>query len=326
MPIEFSYNNLHNIIMNKILGGYYMDFKQIEAFISVARLKSFSKAANKIFLSQPTISSHISSLEKELNIQLFDRTSKEVNLTPAGESFLEYAVDIINTRNNAITSLSTFNNNISGILNISASSTPCSSIVPSLMKEFSSLYPEVTFNITQQSSGDIIKNILELNCEIGLVGSTINDDKISTYTIMEDELVIISNPLLNIPENVTLEELSKYDFILREKNSATRKTFEKAFSTSNEKGCKLNIVCEINDLDALISFVRAGLGISIVSKQIYYNYMSDNNLKISTIKDISLKRNIYLIINSRRTLTPTGRAFFNMCKEKYSFYNNSIKK
>jgi DNA-binding transcriptional LysR family regulator len=301
-----------------------MDFKQIEAFISVARLKSFSKAANKIFLSQPTISSHISSLEKELSIQLFDRTSKEVNLTPAGESFLEYAVDIINTRNNAVTTLSSFNNNISGILNLSASSTPCSSIVPNLMKEFSSLYPEVTFNITQHSSGDIIKNILELKCEIGLVGSTINDDKISTYKIMEDELVIISNPLLNVPENITLDELTKYDFILREKNSATRKTFEKAFNKSNSKGCKLNIVCEVNDLDALISFVRAGLGISIVSKQIYYNYMSDNSLKISTIEDISLKRNIYLIVNSRRTLTPTGRAFFNMCKEKYSLHNDSI--
>ena len=117
-----------------------MDFKQLEAFITVSKLRSFSKAANAIYLSQPTISSHISSLERELNIQLFDRTSKEVNLTPIGESFLQYANDIINIRNNAITDLSNFNNNITGVLNIAASTTPCNSLLPSLVSKFSELY------------------------------------------------------------------------------------------------------------------------------------------------------------------------------------------
>ncbi len=143
-----------------------MDFKQLEAFISVAKLRSFSKAANAIYLSQPTISSHISSLEKELRLQLFDRTSKEVNLTPAGESFLQYANDIINTRNHAITELSNFNNNISGKLNISASTTPCNAILPSLINKFNELYSNVKFNVKEQGSVGIIKDILDLNCEI----------------------------------------------------------------------------------------------------------------------------------------------------------------
>jgi len=148
-----------------------MDFKQLEAFITVSKLRSFSKAANAIYLSQPTISSHISSLERELNIQLFDRTSKEVNLTPIGESFLQYANDIINIRNNAITDLSNFNNNITGILNISASTTPCNSLLPSLVSNFSELYSNVKFNIKEQGSVSIIKDIIDLKCEIGLVGT-----------------------------------------------------------------------------------------------------------------------------------------------------------
>lgn len=101
-----------------------MDFKQIEAFISVAKFKSFSKAANRTFLSQPTISSHISNLERELSVQLFDRTSKEIILTAAGESFLEYALAIINTRNEAINHVSIFNETISGKLNLAVALLP----------------------------------------------------------------------------------------------------------------------------------------------------------------------------------------------------------
>lgn len=85
-----------------------MDFKQIEAFINVAKFKSFSKAAEAIFLSQPTISAHISNLEKELNTTLFDRSSKEVNLTPAGKIFFDYALNLLNIRNNAIYSINEF--------------------------------------------------------------------------------------------------------------------------------------------------------------------------------------------------------------------------
>ncbi|MFX0549799.1 selenium metabolism-associated LysR family transcriptional regulator [Hathewaya histolytica] len=293
-----------------------MDFKQIEAFISVAKLKSFSKAANTIFLSQPTISSHISSLEKELNIQLFDRTSKEVNLTPAGESFLDYAIDIVNTRNHAIVALSDFNSNISGKLNVSASTTPCNSIVPVIMKKFSSLYPEVTFDINEQSSGKIIKDILNLECEIGIVGTSIRHDKIKSYKLLEDELVVISHPSLNLPRELEIKDLLKYKFIFREKNSATRKTFEDIISEEFDIS-KLNILCEVNNLDTLVQFVKTGMGISIVSSKIYETSSSDRKLTYSKIKNLNLTRNIYLIMNSKRTLTPTARAFFNMCKEDF---------
>lgn len=293
-----------------------MDFKQIEAFISVARFKSFSKAANTIFLSQPTISSHIASLEKELNIQLFDRTSKEVNLTPAGTSFLDYAIDIINTRNHAVVALSDFNTSISGKLSISASTTPCNSIVPELMQEFSVKYPNVTFNINEQSSGKIIKDILDLHCEIGIVGNIVEHDRIKSYKLLEDELVIISNPKLDVPKELTVKDLCKYNFIFREKNSATRNTFENLLSQSLDIN-KLNIYCEVNNLDTLIQFVKTGMGISIVSSKVYDNYAYDTTLTSSKLKDLKLNRDIYLIKNSRRTLSPTAKAFFTMCKTKF---------
>jgi DNA-binding transcriptional LysR family regulator len=295
-----------------------MDFKQIEAFISVARLKSFSKAANTIFLSQPTISSHIASLERELCVQLFDRTSKEVFLTPAGESFLEYAINIISIRNNAIANLSDFNTTISGKLNLSASTTPCNSLVPDLIKRFSGLYPDVRFNITEQSSGDIIKDILDLNCEIGIVGNTIKNPKIKSYKLMEDNLVLVSSTELNIPDEITLTDLLKYKFIIREKNSATRSTLDTALESRGINPNLLNIFCEVNNLDNLLQFVKLGTGVSIISEKICFDYIDSSKIKISRITDLFLKRNLYLIVNSKRTLTPIAAAFFNMCTEMFS--------
>ncbi|MCB2290376.1 LysR family transcriptional regulator [Clostridium sp. CS001] len=295
-----------------------MDFKQIEAFISVAKFKSFSKAANTIFLSQPTISSHISSLERELNVQLFDRTSKEVFLTPAGESFLEYAINIISTRNNAISNLSDFNTNISGKLNLSASTTPCNSLVPDLIKKFSGLYPDVRFNITEQSSGDIIKSILDLDCEIAMVGSTIENSKIKSYKLMEDDLVLVSSTDLNIPDEITLNDLLKYKLIIREKNSATRSTLYTALEAKGINPKLLNIFCEVNNLDNLLQLVKLGTGVSIISEKICLDYIDSSKIKISKIADLLLKRNLYLIVNSKRTLTPIANAFFDMCKEIFS--------
>jgi DNA-binding transcriptional LysR family regulator len=295
-----------------------MDFKQIEAFISVAKFKSFSKAANVIFLSQPTISSHIASLERELNVQLFDRTSKEVYLTPAGESFLEYAINIISTRNNAISNLSDFNTTISGKLNLSASTTPCNSLVPDLIKKFSEIYPDVRFNITEQSSGDIIKAILDLNCELGIVGTTIDNSRIKSYKLMEDNLVLISSTALNIPDEVTLNDLLKYRFIIREKNSATRSTLDEALESKGINPHLLNVFCEVNNMDNLLQFVKQGTGVSIISEKVGFDYIDNSKIKISKIKDFVLKRNLYLIVNSNRTLTPIANAFFNMCKEMFS--------
>ena len=295
-----------------------MDFKQIEAFISVAKFKSFSKAANIIFLSQPTISSHISNLERELSVQLFDRTSKEVILTAAGESFLEYALAIINTRNEAIKHVSSFNETINGRLNLASSTTPCNSIVPVLIKEFNNLYPKVHYCILQKNSGEIIEDIIKFNCEIGIVGSYARDEKIKCYKLVEDELLLISNPSFKIPDKISIKSILSHKFIMREINSATRKTLENALL---EHGLddKLNVLCEVNNLDVLMQLVKAALGISIVSKAVCDDMLNSDMIKTSTFTDFSLKRNMYLAISSRRTLTPTASAFFNFCKVYFNF-------
>lgn len=296
-----------------------MDFKQIEAFINVAKFKSFSKAATSSFLSQPAISSHIASLEKELIVQLFDRTSKEVLLTPAGESFLKYAIDILNTRDRAISHLANFNETISGKLRLAASTTPCNTIVPSLIKEFHTLYPDVSFDVTEQSSGEIINNIIKFDCEIGIVGELVNDEKIKSYKLLNDDLVVISPPDFNLPDSINIESLFKYKFILREEGSATRKTFEDALKKGGLDTSNIDVHFEVNNLDTLFQFVKNGVGISIVSKHVFRDYISLGLIKESYIENLPLVRSIYLVMSSKRTLTPTAKAFFTLCKNHFNF-------
>lgn len=294
-----------------------MDFKQIEAFINVAKFKSFSKAASSSFLSQPAISSHIASLEKELSIQLFDRTSKEVLLTPAGESFLEYAIDILSTRDKAISHLANFNGNITGKLKLAASTTPCNTILPALISKFHLLYPEVSFDIVENSSGEIINNIIKFDYELGMIGEPINDEKVKSYELIEDDLIIISSPKLNIPDTISVDSLLKHTFIMREEGSATRGTFENALQKQGFDISAINVCFEVNNLDSIFQCVKEGLGISVVSSQISKNYSKLGLIKESHIQDLSLKRSIYLVISSKRTLTPTANAFFKMCKDHF---------
>ncbi|QXE18025.1 selenium metabolism-associated LysR family transcriptional regulator [Clostridium sp. 001] len=296
-----------------------MEFNQIEAFINVAKFKSFSKAADSIFLSQPAISAHIASLEKELKVQLFNRTSREVFLTPAGESFLKYAIDILNSRDKAIYNLAKFSGTVSGKLRVSASTAPCNNILPSLIKDFHQQYPDVSFDVVEESSDKIIKDIIKFNCEIGFVGRFVNDEKIRTYSIMEDDLVVISPSDFNFPDIIDIDFLLKYKFILREPGSATRKAFEDILKKQGIDVSSIDVYFEVNNLDALYKFVKNGLGISIVSENTFKDYISLGFIKESRIENISLKRYIYLIVSSKRTLTPAANAFFNLCKRRYKF-------
>ena len=135
---------------------------------------------------------------------------------------------------------------------------------------------------------------------------------------MEDNLVLISSTDLNIPDEITLKDLLKYKFIIREKNSATRSTLDAALESKGINPNLLNVFCEVNTLDNLLQFVKLGTGVSIISEKISFDYIDSSKIKISKIKDLLLKRNLYLIVNSKRTLTPIANAFFSMCSEMFS--------
>ena len=144
-----------------------MEFKQLEAFVNVIRYKSFSKAAEATYLTQPTISTHISSLERELGVKLVDRRGKESRPTKQGRAFYNYAVNIINTRERAMMAMQEFGANISGMIEIKTSSIPGQFIVPELIAGFHEKYPNVVFNVEQSDSDKVWNDIIENLGDIG---------------------------------------------------------------------------------------------------------------------------------------------------------------
>lgn len=290
-----------------------MDFKQIEAFIYVARLKSFSKAAEAIFLSQPTISSHIGSLENELGTTLFDRLGKEVQLTPAGAIFYEYAVNMIAARDNAKEALQEYFHKISGKLNLASSTTPCKCMLPPIIQNFLKLYPDVSFKIYETSSGEVLNRVISFEAEIGIIGRNTHDDRLICTELAEDNLVAITPAVQRfkrIDGNfVNFKDIQFENFILREQSSATRQIFESSLKSIGYNIENLNIISEVSSMDAALQLVKYGLGITVISENAASEYITSGLVKRFYIKDLHLKRKIYMVRHGRKTLSPTARAF-----------------
>lgn len=293
-----------------------MDFKQIEAFVNVAKYKSFSKAAEAIFLSQPTVSAHIASLEQELGVILFDRSSKEIRLTQAGAIFLDYAVSLINVRNTATAKLSELGSKIQGSLTIASSTTPCRFLLPELLKSFYDKFPNISYDIKEESTKNVVDMILLGNADIGIVGEIIKDPKLTYSKVYDDKLVLISSSS-SLPEVISTDILLQQNFILREKGSATRSVFESALNKLGFGIDKLKIFAEVSSLEAVLQFVKFGAGISVVSEIACKDYIQTGLLFKHNIKDININRGIYVVTHNKRPISPVAKEFLKHV-ENYS--------
>lgn len=298
-----------------------MDFKQIEAFVYVVRHKSFSKAADALYLTQPTISSHISSLENILGIKLIDRSSKEIYPTTAGKIFFEYAQNLINMRDNAIYALKDFSTNIKGKLEIAASTVPSQYIVPELIINFLQKYKNINFNLIQLDTGQVIEELIDKKFEIGIVGSMIKNDKLVYEKLTKDKLVLITpcnkkyKDMIN--KKISINELINEPFIFRESGSGTRQEFEKFLNKANVNPKSIKIIAQINNLEAIKQAVHLGLGVSIVSARSAEDYLKSGMLKVFEIEGFTMKREFYLVHYKNRPISPITKAFKSFALKYY---------
>ncbi len=290
-----------------------MDFKQIEAFVHVVKHRSFSRAADAIYLTQPTISAHISSLEKELGIMLIDRLGKDVQPTQAGKLFYEHAVNLVNARDNAIFSLSKYNNTLKGKIELAASTVPSQIILPKLIKEFTTEYKDISFSITQMDSIQVAEAITEKKFEIGIVGTKIEGGKINCSHIVDDKLVLITPNMGKYidwhEKNIPFNDLSKESFIIREAGSGTRHEFERIVTESGLSKNSINIIAQMNSIEAIKHSVSMGLGVSIVSLLSVLDYLKCGMLKAFDIQGLDLSRAFYVIHLNNRPLSPLNKVF-----------------
>lgn len=287
-----------------------MDFRQLQTFIYIVRYKSFSKVAEKLFLTQPTITSHIQSLEKELGMVLLNRSSKEITMTQGGQILYEYALNILDLKDKALFSLDAYQGKIKGTLTLAASSIPEQFIIPELILEFRKKYKDVLFDIRHYSSSQAIDKICNYDLEFGMVGTKIDHPRLSYADLMEDQLVVIApSHWKQVPSHFSVEDLVKTPIILREEGSGTRIELESVLEKFNYSIEDLNIVSFLQSTSAIKEAVKKGLGISIVSEKAIKVEKHFGLLQIIPIEGITINRKFYFVYNKNRELSPLSDTF-----------------
>ena len=289
-----------------------MDFKQIEAFVNVVRYKSFSKAADATFFTQPTISTHIRNLENELGVKLLDRKSRVVEMTPQGSKFYKYAVEMINARAQAFDALNDNSENIGGILEIQTSSIPSVTFLPSLLSGFRLTHPGIQYYVSVSDTQTVIDNITERRGEIGFIGEKINSSSIECTQVAVDKSVLIAPANYDIPSTINLTDAIQYPFIWRETGSATRRTFEQAALKAGFEKDEFEVAALVDDMDTMIRSVEAGLGVAIISEKIASSL--GGRVKTADIKDFNEDRVFFMINLKSISFSPAAEAFSGYVK------------
>lgn len=292
-----------------------MDLRQLETFVEVAKLKSFSKAAEKLYITQPTVTTHIQNLEKELGTILINRSSKNLSLTEAGNLLYKYALNIINTCEMAKFNLQSYKGKIQGHLEICSSSMPRKYVLPILLNEFMKTYPNVTFSLIDKDSKDVAKSILNGEYDFGIVGAKYDSNNLKYIDLIEDNILLITpnskkyswNNFDKLDTNILFKE----KIILREKGSGTRQLLEKELKEHNISFKSLNIIACIEDSETIKKLVELGLGVSFMSEKAIQDELATKKLKCFNIKNMDLKRNFFFVYHKNRQLSPLSEAFKN---------------
>ena len=288
-----------------------MDFRRLEVFQKVFEVRSFSRAGQALLLAQPTISEHIRLLEEDLKLTLFDRRGREVIPTKAGELLYGYSKQLTGLRQEALRSMQQFLDKGQGELLIGGSNIPGQYLLPVILGKFKQRYSQVRVQVLIDDTRNIVEKVLAGAIEIGVVGAPVAHRLISCQLLTKDELVCVQPADFPPPGKKALDprELLKLPFILREPGSGTRRSIEKALAKMNLNPDELSAVAELGSSEAVRQAVKAGLGVSILSRRSVAEDLAAGRVIEVKIKHFPLFRNFFLVHLKQRTLSPLAEEF-----------------
>jgi DNA-binding transcriptional LysR family regulator len=297
----------------------FIDFRHLETFRRVADLKSFSRAADDLFLTQPTVSGHILSLEKSLSLRLFDRTGKEARLTKAGEVFLRYASKILTARKDLLNALSEFSQGIGGELSLGASTIPGEYLLPKLMGDFKKEHPHFTLSLKIADTKEIVQYVLQGSVELGMIGAKVEHPSLHYEKYGDDEVIAVApsgHPLAR-KRRVDVEELLKEPWIIREEGSGTQMAVEKALRKKGKSLKEFNVGMEMGSTSSVKEGVKARLGLAFISKRAVEEELNQGLFCQMAVEGMeSISRQIYIVSHRGRTFSPIGTEFIRFLKRK----------
>jgi LysR family transcriptional regulator, low CO2-responsive transcriptional regulator len=287
-----------------------MDFDQLETFLDVARLSSFSRAAEKRFRTQPAISSQIRALEEEVGAKLLDRTGGKVSLTAAGKSFFKYAEDALEARRVALTAVAEMERVPRGELLVGANEGTCLHVLPEVFAEFKRQYPKVGVSILRLEHPKILESVIDNTVDFGVAVLPVPDNRLTVVPIHRDELVVIVPPLhpLAKMQAVGIADVARFP-VLVPKLGRTRDMIENLF---HERNLKINISMELESSELLKRFVAADVGVGFIARSSAQEDVRAGTLVALGIADAQVRRDLALVFRKDKALSRAALAFIDI--------------
>jgi DNA-binding transcriptional LysR family regulator len=301
--------------MGKLKGD--LDLHKLEVFYWVAELKSFSEAAERLSLRQPTVSAHIHELENTLGGRLFYRIPGKVSLTPLGLLLVEKASNLLSFKRETVAAIEQFHGTLSGELWIGGSNIPGEYLLPEKLGKFIEKYPQVKPILRIGDSAGIVEEVLDGKVEIGFVGFKNADARLHFDKIWQDEMVF------TVPQNhrwsrrnfVRLADLRSENFVSRERGSGTLDSFRHLLAKNRRAADDvLNVAMELGSTAAVKEALISGVGVYILSRMSIRRELADGLLVEIPIRGLKLERDFYQVCYKRRPLSPVSQAFRNFLK------------
>jgi DNA-binding transcriptional LysR family regulator len=294
-----------------------MDLWQLHIFCRVVECKSFSKAAEAVHLSQPTVSSHIKDLEDHFGCLLIDRLSKKAAPTQAGRLLYGYARRMLALREEAQTALAQYQGKLQGHLVVGGSTIPGGYLLPRVIGKFKVEYPRIRPSLIIADTERIIAGIAEGSIELGVVGAESRDKNILQERLIDDEmrLIVPADHPWSALKKVLLERLLSEPFIIRERGSGTLKSMQERLKQKGRSIDELNIVAEMGSTEAVRQGIKDGIGVSILSTLAVAEDLDSGALRALSVEGLDLTRGLYITRHRQRSLSPLAAAFVEFLKK-----------
>lgn len=277
----------------------------------VAELQSFTKAARKLYLSQPAVSFQIRALEEDLKVPLFRRADRKVMLTEAGRLLYSEAREMVRHYHRIRARLDELRGLQTGRLEIGASTIPGEYVVPLLLGAFRRRYPGVEVHLKIGGSGEVARWVRERVVDLGIVGMALREEDLECRPWLRDELVLIvpsDHPWFGRKE-VSLDLLKDQPFVLREPGSGTRQTLEAKLRAHGLSVEDLRVVMEVGSTRAVVTAVQAGLGISMVSRWAVQELLELGRIGETKVAELDPIRYLYIVRQRHDNISFAAAAF-----------------
>jgi len=300
--------------------GENMELKHLISYTAVVRLGSFSRAAEELYIAQPTISLHIRQLEEELQTRLLIRTTKSLEVTEKGREVYGYAASILQLRDRITERCMEGERRI---IRLGASTIPSAYILPEVLPAYVKRHPATYFMIDQGDSRSVTEKLAEGVTDIALIGMKPASADIAAEPFYEDQVVIITpvrEPFLTMKETNTpsLRKLFEEPVILREEGSGSLKAANAFLASAGYAESNLQVAARTNDPEAIKNLVAGGLGISMISSKAAEDYCRENRLLVFSFPEISGRRTLYIATRKHNALPERAQDFLRYLKQFYT--------